>query len=145
MSDGIFILSSGSCPRVGTLGHWGVQGGQKFIFLKHGHVVYQIDGDDEQNRLVKFSSSGQTGDLWVRSKGLISLNFGYHVNFKDFYAKLCVFSQIKCRKHIEKKHSVVEFMPQGGHGVLGEGVKKLAWGFAKAPHRLRFLVLICIS
>ena len=36
--------------------------------FKHGHVAYQIDRDDEQNRLiVKFSSKGQTGDLWVRS------------------------------------------------------------------------------
>ena len=41
-------------------------------FFKHGHVAYQIDGDHEQNRMqVKFSSYGQTGDLWVRSKGQI--------------------------------------------------------------------------
>ena len=26
---------------------WG-EGGQKFIFFKHGHVAYQIDGDDER-------------------------------------------------------------------------------------------------
>ena len=32
----------------------------QFFFFKHGHVVYQIDGDDEQNRM-------QTGDLEVRS------------------------------------------------------------------------------
>ena len=45
-------------------------GGQKFIFYKHGHVAYQIDGDEEQNRVqVKFSSLGQTGDLGMRSKG----------------------------------------------------------------------------
>ena len=32
------------------------------IFFKHGHVAYQIDGDDGQNRMqVTFSSSGQTG------------------------------------------------------------------------------------
>ena len=31
--------------------------GSKNIFFKHGHVAYQIDGDDEQNRMqVKFSS-----------------------------------------------------------------------------------------
>ena len=30
----------------GTL--WGAQGVKKF---KHGHVAYQIDGDDEQNRM----------------------------------------------------------------------------------------------
>ena len=28
-----------------------------YIFFKHGHVAYQIDGDDEQNRMqVTFSS-----------------------------------------------------------------------------------------
>ena len=31
--------------------------GVKKYFFKHGHVVYQIDEDDEQNRMqVKFSS-----------------------------------------------------------------------------------------
>ena len=31
--------------------------GSKFFFFKHGHVAYQIDGDDKQNRmLVTFSS-----------------------------------------------------------------------------------------
>ena len=45
------------------------RGGQKDFFFKYGHVVYQIDVDDEQNRMqVKFSSKGQTGDLEVRSK-----------------------------------------------------------------------------
>ena len=39
-------------------------------FFKHGHVEYQIDGDDERNRIqVKFLPNGQTGDLGVRSKG----------------------------------------------------------------------------
>ena len=47
ISDGIFILSPGPCPRGGTLGRWGAQGVQNF---KHGHVAYQIDGDDEQNK-----------------------------------------------------------------------------------------------
>ena len=39
---------------------------------------------------VKFLPYGQTGDLGVRSKGQISLNFNYKVNFKDFYTNLCV-------------------------------------------------------
>ena len=38
-------------------GALGVPRGSKTFFFKHGHVVYQIDGDDEQNRMqVKFSS-----------------------------------------------------------------------------------------
>ena len=46
----------------------GCPGGQNLFFFKHGHVVYQIDVDDEQNRMqVKFLSKGQTGDLEVRS------------------------------------------------------------------------------
>ena len=57
LSDKIFILSPGSCPRGGTLGRWGCSGGQKVIIFKHGHVAYQIDGDDKQNRIqVKLSS-----------------------------------------------------------------------------------------
>ena len=38
---------------------WGAEGaeGVKFFFFKHGNVAYQINGDDEQNRMqVKFSS-----------------------------------------------------------------------------------------
>ena len=34
----------------------------------------------------------ESGDLGVSSKGQTSLNFGLHVNFKDFYTKLCVCS-----------------------------------------------------
>ena len=71
ISDGIFILSPGSCPRGRTLGRWGAQGVNLFYF-KHGQLAYQIDGDDEQNRVqVKFSPYGQTGDLGMRSKGQI--------------------------------------------------------------------------
>ena len=74
-------------------GALGCTRGQRIIFFKHVHVAYQIDRDDDQNgRQVKFSSYGQIGDRGVRSKAQISLNFGYHVNFTDFYATLCVCS-----------------------------------------------------
>ena len=57
ISDRIFILLPGSCPRGGTLVRWGCPGGQKFILFKYGHVAYQMDWDDEQNKMqVKFSS-----------------------------------------------------------------------------------------
>ena len=57
-------------------------------------MAYQIDGDVEQNRMqVKLSSYGQTGDLGVRSKGQISLNFDYQVNSKFFVPNfVCVFT-----------------------------------------------------
>ena len=55
------------------------------IVFEHGHVAYQIDGDEEQKRLqVNFSLYGQTSDLGVRSKGRVSLNFSYKVNSKIF-------------------------------------------------------------
>ena len=53
----IFILSPWSCPRGQTLGRCGYPGGSKIFFFKQCHVAYQIDGDDEQNKMqVKFSS-----------------------------------------------------------------------------------------
>ena len=53
---GFLFCFPGHAPGVGLLGAWGTQGVKK-IFFKHGHVVYQIDGYDEQNRMqVKFSS-----------------------------------------------------------------------------------------
>ena len=49
-------------------------------------MAYQIDGDDDQNRMqVKCSSEGQTGDLGMRSKGQISFNLNCKVNFKEFF------------------------------------------------------------
>ena len=45
----------GHAQGVGLRGLWGCPGGQ--FFFKHGHVAYQIDGDNEQNKMqVKFSS-----------------------------------------------------------------------------------------
>ena len=72
----------GLCPRGGTLGFLGCPGGGGTKnFFKHGQVVYQINGDDEQNRMqIKFAFYGQTGDLGVRSKGQILSNFDYHIN-----------------------------------------------------------------
>ena len=44
-------------PLGSDLGALGGAQGVKFFFFKHGHVAYQIDGDDEQNRMqVKFST-----------------------------------------------------------------------------------------
>ena len=62
------------------------------------------------------------------------------------YQTLCVFLQIKDRKHIEQNfHSVAKVMPRGGTaGCWGES-KTLAWGFAMAPHRLRALVYLILE
>ena len=56
------------------------------------------------------------------SKGQISFNFNYKVNFKDFlYQTLCLFSQMKDTKHIRRDfNSVAWVMPQGSDfGALG--------------------------
>ena len=55
----------------------------------------------------------------MRSKGQISLNFNYHVIFKDFYTKFCAYSTNK-RRYIEQNFfSVAGVMPQGWDlGVL---------------------------
>ena len=63
---------------------------------------------------------------------------------KILYQTLCVFSQIKDRKHIEQNfHSVAKVAPGRDFGVLGES-KTLALGFAMAPNRLRPLVLFVV-
>ena len=90
---GFSFFCLGHASGIGLWGAGGDQGVKIFFFFKHGHAAYQIDGDDEQNRMqVKFSSLGQTGDLGLRSKWQISLNFRYHVNFKDSCTKLFVCS-----------------------------------------------------
>ena len=44
-------------PGVRFGGAGGVQGVKKNFFFKHCHVAYQIDGDEEKNRMqLKFSS-----------------------------------------------------------------------------------------
>ena len=52
---GFSFCPLGHAPGVGP---WGSECAKGVIFFfKHGHVVYQIDGDDKQNRMqVKFLS-----------------------------------------------------------------------------------------
>ena len=78
-------------------------------------MAYQIDRGDKKNTMqVKILSYVQTGNLGVRSKGQLSLNFGYHVNLFFLYQTLHMFSQIKDREHIVQNfHSVAGIMHQG--------------------------------
>ena len=113
------------------MGHWGY-----IFFFKHGHVAYQIEGDDEQNKMqVTFSSKGQTGDLGARSKSQISLTCQFQ---RFLYQTLCVFSQIQDRKHIEQYfQSVAKVMPRVGTAGAG-GVKNFSVGIcdgAPSPAR----------
>ena len=53
---GFLFCRLGYAPGVGLWGTGGTKG-VKQLFFKHGHVAYQIDGDDEQNKMqVTFSS-----------------------------------------------------------------------------------------
>ena len=47
---GFLFCRLGHAPGVGLWGTGGTQG-VKQIFFKHGHVAYQIDGDDVQNKM----------------------------------------------------------------------------------------------
>ena len=53
------------------------------------------------------------------SKGQISLNFNYKVNFEDFYTKLCV-----CYKTYQKGFSFCRLGHAPGVGFWGAGVPK---------------------
>ena len=64
-------------------------------------------------------------------KGLISLNFNYKVNFKEFKQNqtLCVFSQMKDIKHIRRDSfgrlgHASGVVPQWGGGGGGGGLKQ---------------------
>ena len=53
---GFSFCPLGHAPGVGLWGTGGTQGVKQFFF-KHGHVAYQIDGEDKQNKMqVTFSS-----------------------------------------------------------------------------------------
>ena len=70
--DGIFILSPGSCPRGGTLGHKGCPRGQNFIFSNM--VMWHI------------KSTGMTSITECKSKfnprvKLVTLGRGQKVNY----------------------------------------------------------------
>ena len=53
---GFSFCSLDHAPGVGLGGAGGAHGVKNDFFFKHGHVAYQIDGDEEQNRMqVKFS------------------------------------------------------------------------------------------
>ena len=66
-------------------GALGVPRGSKKNFFKHGHVAYQIEREDEQNRMqVKFTSLGQTDDLWGEVKRSNIIKFQLTCQFQRF-------------------------------------------------------------
>ena len=116
-------------PQEWDFGVLGMPKGSKKIFFKHGHVVYQIDGDDEQNRMqVNFHHWVKLVTLG-RGKRSKIIKFRLPCQFQRFLCQiLCVFSQMKDTKHIRPDfYSVAWVMPQGwDFGALGvpRGVKQ---------------------
>ena len=52
-------------PQGRDFGALGVPKGSKIYFFKHGHLAYQIEGDDEQNRMqVKFKIFNLGSNWW---------------------------------------------------------------------------------
>ena len=54
-----------------NFGALGVPRGSNIFFFRHGYVVYQIDGNDEQNKMQEtFSSRGDFYSVaWVMPQG----------------------------------------------------------------------------
>ena len=91
ISDGIFILSPGSCPRGGDFGVLGEPEGSKNIFSQTWSCgISNRRGWRAEQNASKIFILGSTWWPWGEVKGQISFNFNYKVNFKDVYTKSCV-------------------------------------------------------
>ena len=99
-TDGIFILLPGSCPRGGSWGYLGAK--IKFCPVVCPLCYLLLSHWTKLNQIWCVSYSQKWGAQRKKkflapppgegSKGQISFNFNYKVNFKDFYSKLCVYS-----------------------------------------------------
>ena len=111
ISDGIFILTPGSCPRGETLGRLGCPGGQKKFFFQ----TWPCGRSNRQGwRAEHFHSRVKLVTLgWGQRSNIIKLRLT--CQFQRFlYQILCVFSQIKDTKHIRWDfYSVAWVMPEG--------------------------------
>ena len=97
------------------------RGPKNFFFQTWSCGISNRRGWRAEQNASKIFILGSNWWPWGEVKGQISFNFGYHVNFKDFYTKFCVFSQMRDTKHIRQDfYSVVWVMPQGwDFGALG--------------------------
>ena len=99
ISGGIFILVPGLCPRVGTWGCLGVNIKFRpavcplcYLLLNHCmkfNKIWCVDYSHKWGVQRQFFGSPGPWGPGELSKGQISFNFNYKVNFKDFYSKLC--------------------------------------------------------
>ena len=76
----------------GTLGRQGCPGGKIYFFQTWSCGISNRREWRAQQNTSKNFILGSNWWPWGEVKGQILLNFGYHVNFKDFYTKFCVCS-----------------------------------------------------
>ena len=97
ISNGLFILLPGSCPRSVT---WGYLGAKikfrpavcllRYLLLKHWvkfNQIWCVSYSHDWGAQLQFFLAPLPGE---GSKGQISFKINYKVNFKDFHSKLCV-------------------------------------------------------
>ena len=125
---GVSFCHLDHAPGVGLWGTRGAQGVNSFFFQAWSCCISNLRGWRAEQNASKIFILGSNLWLGVRSKGQISLNLVTMSILKLLYQTLCVFSQIKDRKHIKQNfHSVAGGCPWSG------GVKNLSLGFAMAP------------
>ena len=121
ISDGIFILSPGSSPGAGLWGNGGTQGVKHFFFQTWSCSISKRRGWQAEQIASNIFILGPNWRPWGEVKGQISLNFGYHVIFKDFYTKFCVCSH---KWKIQNISNGIFFLSPGsspGVGLWGNG------------------------
>ena len=69
----VFVLMPGSCLRGGTWGRWGCTGVKTLFFLTWPCGISNWQGWWVEDNASKNFTLGQTGDLGVKSKGVISI------------------------------------------------------------------------
>ena len=79
-------------PQGWDFGALGVPRGPIFFFQTWSYGLSNRRGWRAEQNASKLFVLGSNWWPWGEVKGQISLNFGYHVNFKDFYTKFCVCS-----------------------------------------------------
>ena len=88
---GCLFCPLGHAPGMGLWGAGGAQGVKK-KFQPWSFGISNRRGWRAEQNASKIFIQGSNWWTWGEVKGQISLNFGCHVNFKDFYTKLCVCS-----------------------------------------------------
>ena len=89
---GFSFCSLSHAPGVGLRGAGGAQGVKNFFFQTWSCGISNRRGWWAEQNASKIFILGSNWWPWGEVKGQISFNFGYHVNFKDFYTKFCVCS-----------------------------------------------------